>query len=104
MAALASTAVTLVSEWTEGGTNGRLLACRKLELVLTAQGTVANAIPASVLGFTKILDASIGIGNGDDVLYCAAPSYDGSQLLLKAAGTNAPADYTDTIRIVVKGD
>lgn len=104
MADLAASAVSLISEWTEGGTNGRRLACRKLQLVLTGQGTTTNKITAAILGFTKIQSASPAIGDANDRIVVASPSYDGSLLLLKASATEAPADLTDTVRLTVKGD
>lgn len=104
MADLATSGVTLISEWTEGSKNGRLLGCRKLELVLSAMGSATNKITAAVLGFTKIVDASPASADGNDHIYVAAPSYDGTLLLLKASATDAPADITDTVRIVVRGE
>lgn len=103
MADLAQSAVTIVRAWSEGGVTGKELSCRQVTLVLTTQGGATNKIPASVLSLSKIEQASAFTGDADDLIYVAAPSYDGSFLMLKAAGTNAPADYADTIRGVVKG-
>lgn len=104
MANLAASAVVEVSSWSSAGTNGRLLANRKLTLTLTGQGGATNKILASTLGFTKIQSATPAVGDGNDHIYVASPSYDGTFLLLKASATDAPADITDTVRLTVTGD
>lgn len=108
MADLAASAVTIERAWTEGGTAGKLVSCREVTLVLTAQGTEANKILASVLELTKIEQAH-GFRTSANKLIVASPSYDGSQLLLfdvqnaTDASRDDPADFTATIRGVVKG-
>lgn len=103
MANLAASAVTLEEEWTEGDLNGKRFVTKKLKLVLTGQGGATNKILASVLDFAKILKSQPASADGDDHIYVAAPSYDGSYLQLKASATDALADITDTIRVVVTG-
>ena len=109
MAALASSAVTINRSWTEGGISGKEIACRQVTLVLTGQGTVTNAIPASVLSLSKIEQSTPAVASDDATVYPATPSYDGSNLLLlnvanvTDASRIAPADITATNRLVVKG-
>lgn len=103
MANLAASAVTLEGGWIEGDVSGKRHVCRKLKLVLTGQGGSTNKITAAILGFQSIEQCSNANSDGDDHVYCAAPSYDGSFLTLKASATDALADITDTVRIVVKG-
>ena len=106
MADLAASAVTVERAWCEGGVTGKELSCRQVTMVLTAQGTTTNKIPASVLQLTKIEQASNLVKSDNTIIIVATPSYDGSVLLLRSlagAETGAPADYTGTVRGVVKG-
>lgn len=105
MAALAASAVTLNDSWFEGGLNGKRNRCRALTLVLTGQGDATDTIGYAALGFTrKIAEATPLIKSDDSTVVVATPSYDGSKLLLKAAGTNAPGTYSGTFKCIVKGD
>lgn len=103
MSDLAKSAVTHLDNYNDGGITGKKWSANKVQLVLTGQGTATNKILASVLGLTKIERASEFTADGDDHIYVAAPSYDGSFLLLKASATDAPADITDTVRGTVWG-
>lgn len=111
MAALASSAVTVVRSWYEPATGVRLTT-KQLTLVLTGQGGNTNTIDASTLGFTKMLTTSNAITSDDGFLHPAVISYDGSKLLLIDASKNeantatrdVPTDLTGiTIRVVVTG-
>lgn len=104
MANLAASAVTQVDSWWSQGINGKKLKAKKLTLVLTGQGDATDKILASVLGLTTIVEAGPAIASDNSVIVVASPSYDGTLLLLKAAGTNAPAVYTATVRVIVKGN
>jgi hypothetical protein len=103
MGNLAASAVTIEEIWSEGGLSGKRTTCQKVKLVLTGQGTGTNKILATVLGLTKIDSASPFAADGDDHIYVASPSYDGSYLQLKASATDALADITDTVRGIVRG-
>jgi len=103
MADLAESAVELVSEYYSDGLSGKRHVVKELILTLTAQGTTTNRITADVLGFTKITDASPAVQSTNAAVLVASPSYDGSVLLLKAAATSAPADFTGTVRVTVTG-
>jgi len=103
MANLAKTAVTLIDSWYGGGLNGRKFTYKYLSVVLTAQGTVANRIPSTVIGFTKIFGCTPLVNSADNLIVVGSPDTAQTTLLLKAAGTNAPADFTDTFRMVVWG-
>lgn len=70
-------------------------------VVLSSMGTTTNSIPATAFGVTKILSCSPLINNDNDEIAVAAPSYDGSKILLKTADTVAPADFTGTFRGVI---
>ena len=104
MAYLADSAVTTEASWYEGGEGAqRRLLVKRLILVLTGQGTAANAIPASVLGFTKIVDSSVAVNDSDADMVVAGPDYAQTTLLLKASGSDAPADFTGHFRVTVRG-
>lgn len=103
MADLPQSAVTKGDIFYEGGINSRRFKAIDVTLVLTGQGSAANKIPASLFGLTRITRALSFRATDDSIILDAAPSNDGSKLLLKAAGTNAPADYTATIKGVVEG-
>lgn len=104
MADLAASAVTVEDDWYEGGEGGpRRLKCKQLVLNLTGQGSASNLIPASVLGLTKIVEATSAVKFDDSVGVTAFPDYTQDNLLLKNAGSNAPADYTGQFRITVRG-
>lgn len=106
MAALATSAVTIVRAWSEGGVTGKERSCRQVSLVLTAQGTVANPIPASVLGLTGITDCSNFVKSDNSKIAIGTPAADGSVLLLNLINTNAadsPSDLTGTYLGTVKG-
>lgn len=105
MSNFAATPSTLIEieSWYEGGQANKRVGCRKLTIVLTGQGTTTNKITAASLGFEKIDSAGPFVADGDDHIYVASPSYDGSLLLLKASATDAPADITDTLRGIVRG-
>lgn len=101
MADLAASGVVVVSSWYEGHDRGILN--RHLRLTLSTMGTATNKILASVLGFAKIERCSPLVKSDDSVMLVASPSYDGSMLLTKAAGSNAPADFSGTYECVVTG-
>lgn len=103
MASLATSAVSRTKYLTLNQRLAERLIMKTFVLTLTGQGTVANAITAATLGFTKIHSCSNAVSDADDLIIVAAPSFDGSKLLLKAAGTNAPGDYTANVRITVFG-
>ena len=105
MSALASTAVAVLEAWTEGGTNGRRNVVKRVTLTLTGQGSVANPIPASALGFQKLLDSGNAVNADQDEVYVGVPSVDGLSLFLVPAmqTAQAPGDVTDTVTITVKG-
>lgn len=104
MADLASSAVTLEDSWYEGGEGSpRRLLVKRLLLVLTGQGTASNAIPASVLGFDKLVDSSVAVPNTNADMVVASPDYAQTSLLLKASASDAPADFTGHFRVTVRG-
>lgn len=109
MANLAQSAVTIEASWPAGGTNGKRHTEMIATLVLSGQGGATNLIPASVFGLAKIERCGNAIGDGNDLVYPAAPKYDGSAIYLTAlvnatdATRAAPADITDTVRLFLSG-
>lgn len=76
---------------------------REVTLTLTTQGTAANAITAASCGYHKFKGISYLTKSDDSVVLIGIPSADGSKLLLKAAGTNDPADYSGTFSGTISG-
>mgnify|MGYP001549211174 CR=1 FL=1 len=109
MSNLASTAVTILRQWTDGGTAGKDIVCRQVSLVLTGQGTTANAIPASTMFLSKIEQSTSAVASDNSSVYPTSPSADGTKLLFTNpdqttdANRTDPADITDTVILVVKG-
>lgn len=105
MASLASSAVTVVSSWTEGGVNGKRHIVKLVRLVLTGQGGATNLIGAAALGFDKIESCSNAIKSDNALVYPAVPLYGGTAVgLVPAPETaNAPDDVTGTVELTVKG-
>lgn len=105
MANLASSAVTVVSSWTEGDVNGKRHIAKLVRLVLTGQGGATNLIGASALGFTKIEQCSNAVKSDNSVIYPAVPLYGGTAvgLIPDASAAVAPDDVTGTVELTVKG-
>lgn len=96
MANLSRTAVTILGSRYEG--TKKELIVRECTIVLTGQGTATNKILASDLGFKGFKGSSIFTKSDNTEVLIGVPSYDKTFLLLKAAATNAPADFTGTYR------
>jgi len=105
MANLASSAVTVLEAWTEGGLNGKRNVAKRVTLILTGQGSVANKITAASLGFQRILEASAAVNADKDEVFPTAVSPDGTELYLVVAAETAhvPSDVTDTVTLTIKG-
>jgi len=75
-------------------------------IALDTEGGAVGDIPASLFGLSVIEEVlNPLVISTDDKVEIATPSYDGTSLLLKNAGTVAPADVTTagTYAITVKG-
>ena len=103
MANLAESSVVVRANYTGGGNNGKKYSYYELTVTLAAMGTDTNYIGAAALGLGVIKGCSEFIKSSDDIILVATPNYDGSKILLKAAGTNAPADFTGDFRFTVWG-
>lgn len=102
MANLASSGVTTTDSWVEAYA-GKKVRARKVTVVLSSMGSATNTIPAAAFGLSTILECTPLVKSDDSVVVVAHPSYSGAIILLKAAGTNAPADYSGTFRCIVRG-
>jgi hypothetical protein len=105
MADLASTGVTLLDAWPDGGTSGKRRTALKLEIVLAAAGSGAtsNKIPASALGLSTIEEVSSFVKSDGLVIVPATPNIAGNEIILGGGASNANASYTGTFRCIVKG-
>lgn len=88
MASLARSAVTENAVWKGEGTSSRLFLFKDVTLVLTGQGGLTNTILAATLGMTKILGVR-NARNASSVVVGAAPSYDGTSVVLFPSGGGA---------------
>jgi hypothetical protein len=108
MSNLAASAVTVLRSWLEGGITGKEFVCLQVSLVLTGQGGATNKILASVLGLTKVYEVSNGVASDNSLVVPAAPSADGSFILLGGVVDTGiaqdPGDLTGvTVTLTVKG-
>lgn len=99
MANLASSAVTLVKWYYTNARVGSREKAVMVSLVLTGQGGTTNKILASTLGLNSIERATTFTASDNSAVVVAAPSADGTFLLL---GTT-PADVTGTYSGTVFG-
>lgn len=105
MADLTAAGVTVLDSWTEGNPSGKRMTAKKLSLVLAGAGSGAasNKIPASVLGFGTIEDASHFTKSDNAAVVPAMPNAAGNELLLGGGVSGATASYTGTFTGIVKG-
>ena len=103
MANLPASAVTFLESWVEHFP-GKAVKRRRVTVTLSTQGGTTNTIPASLFDLSVITGCSSLTASDNSLVITAAPSYDGSILLLKAAGTNVPADYASgTYLMTIEG-
>jgi hypothetical protein len=103
MADLASSAVTILRISSQTLSNGITLWTKACSVTLTTQGTVTNKILATAFGLSAFEESSSWSKTDNTEVIVAGVSGDRSHLLLKAAGTNAPADFAATYNVYVKG-
>lgn len=99
MAALTKSAVTLNTYWMEGPFPGSRRKLVDATIVPTAQGSIANPIPATLFNLSKITSVRTATGS-DNKNYVAGPSYDGLNLTF---GAGVPADINATVHVIVEG-
>lgn len=104
MAALGTGAVSLfptsLSE-AEDYTAMKGMFYRRLKLVLTGQGTAANPIGASALGFRKLVSCSQLLDVTGNKVIPASVDTTNNIILLGAPGTGTPTDVTTTVANIV---
>ncbi len=101
MADLAAGGIAHITAWYNGWKKDVIN--REVTVTLAAMGTAANAVPAASFGFSKFRGIAYLTKSDNTEVILGVPSYDGTKLLLKAAATNAPADFTGTYHGVVAG-
>lgn len=107
MATLTKSGVTLVKARTVPSTTGKTK-IRELTLVLSSAGDAAT-IPASVLGFTRIIRSSMAQKDDNTLAFPTCPNYAGTALFVyttnnATASTHAtPAATSGTFRVTVEG-
>lgn len=75
----------------------------KADVADAGDGTATHKIPAAAFGFTKLIDASNFTINDDSIIVMSALNWDCDEILLKAAGSNAPDNYYDRFQFWVAG-
>ena len=109
MAAIASSAVTVLRSWEAMNTAGQFVEkVSDLSIVLSAQGGTLGDIPAATLGFAKVFCAEAinqnnGGGTANDYAGWVGVWSDYSGIFTANYGTGAPANYTGTLRVRVTG-
>jgi len=94
MAALASTAVTILHTYRYGGTSGKRTLFRRFKLDMTSGvGGLTNSIDASTLGFTEIEGCTNLYNDDTETIFPAAVIADGSKIVL-----SNPTQATDASR------
>jgi hypothetical protein len=102
MAALATSAVTpypvpgdiASSEWASPGKGNRAVYTRRCKVVLTAQGTAANPVPAAAFGFSKLLSCGILYDKAGAKGIPAVVDPTANTILFCGGASGAPADVT----------
>jgi hypothetical protein len=116
MANLATTDVTVIRKWTVPSTSflnsgefGKDLMYVQATFTATTMGSLTNKLLATAFGLTTIVGCSNGVDSAASLLYIAAPSYDGTMIVIgdvvnATDGTrSAPVDISKTLRITVWG-
>lgn len=103
MANLATSGVTVNTDYSDGGNNGKRFLKRELTLVLSSMGTATNNISAAVLGFSVIKGSTPAMKSDDSVVIPTCPNTAGTKLLFGGGASNAPADYSGTFNVTVYG-
>lgn len=103
MADLATSAVTVSRTDSRTTTPGTVLYSKACSVTLTTQGSASNKILATAFGLSAFEESSAWSKTDNTELIVAAISADRSYLLLKAAGSNAPADFAGAYVCYVKG-
>ena len=94
MANLASSNVTTIASWTNGGLNSRRNIVKQVKWTSTTAGGTSNKLLATSFGLSKILNASnILLDASTKKIYPTAVASDGSYLLVMD-----PAQATDANR------
>lgn len=103
MADLTSASVSVLRTSSSTLSNGLTQFEKTATVTLTAMGTVANKVLASAFGLSSFEDSSMWTQTDNTIILVAAPASDRTYLLMKAAGTNAPADASGAFNCVVRG-
>lgn len=109
MAAVTSSDITVIEQHDIVDRGLKYVGTKALvTITVTGEGANAGDIPISAFegalgrSFETFRSVSPFIADDNSVIVVASPVYDGTSVILKAAATNAGADYTDTFRCVVE--
>ena len=105
MADLLSTNVTVIASWVTGATNGKRNKVRSVKWTSTTAGGGTNKLLASAFGYTKILRCThILLDSTTKKIYPAAPSADGTQILVSAPTQGTDANRADAADLATSTD
>lgn len=105
MADLTTSSVVVNRTWNTTLSNGTVMYSKAVSMTLSTHGSASSGelILASAFGLTSIEEVSTLVKSDDTILIVGGPNAARSAILLKAAGTNAPASVTGVYACVVKG-
>ncbi len=101
MAAVASSAVTINSSWTEGEVHGKRFNCYNVTVVLSTQGGATNSLSGSTIApglANAIVQSSDFIKSDNSAIVPTSPSVDGTLLLFGATVADQTGTYTGTVK------
>lgn len=106
MANLASSGVTVLDSWwvPQVGTPAKKFKAVRALATLSSMGTGTNKVLATAFGLQSVKTSAGIVKSDDSAVYNTIPSYDGSFVIVKNAGTNAPADISGDFVFVVTGE
>lgn len=105
MADLTSAGVSVSRTMSETRSNGLTLFEKACTVTLATNGTMTagEKIPASAFGLSSLEEVSAFVKSDNTEVLAAGISNDRGNVLLKAAGSNAPAAYSGAYTCVVRG-
>ena len=103
MADLVPGSVTIVRQDSRALSNGITLWTKAASVTLASMGTAANKVLATAFGLSAFEESSAWSKSDNTEVVVAGISNDRSYLLLKAAASGAPFDYSGVYNVYVKG-
>lgn len=103
MADLATSGVSILRTSSASLSNGLTMYQKACSVTLSTMGTATNKVLATAFGLSSFEESSAWVKSDNTEVIPAGVSNDRTYLLLKAAGTAAPADTSGVYTCYVKG-